>query len=59
RLVAAHDWDVFGALRAGCAAAFVAREGKVLNPLAPPPDVIGKDVREVAQQIIAVERTGT
>ena len=25
RLVAAHDWDVTGALRAGCAAAFVAR----------------------------------
>ncbi|MCA1554583.1 MAG: haloacid dehalogenase type II [Chloroflexi bacterium] len=59
RLVAAHDWDVFGALRAGCAAAFVARDGMVLNPLAQPPDVIGKDVREVAQQIIAVERTGT
>jgi 2-haloacid dehalogenase len=28
RLVAAHAWDVVGALRAGCSAAFVARPGK-------------------------------
>ncbi len=35
RLVAAHDWDVAGAMRAGCAAAFVARPGMVLNPLFP------------------------
>jgi 2-haloacid dehalogenase len=33
RLVAAHAWDVMGALRAGCAAAFVARPGKVLYPV--------------------------
>ncbi|MDP8925427.1 MAG: haloacid dehalogenase type II, partial [Actinomycetota bacterium] len=33
RLVAAHAWDVAGALRAGCAAAFVARPGMVLDPL--------------------------
>ncbi len=52
RLVAAHAWDVAGALHAGCAAAFVARPGMVLDPLAPKPDVIGKDLREVADQII-------
>ena len=28
RMVAAHAWDVHGALRAGCAAAFVARPGR-------------------------------
>ncbi|MBI3537613.1 MAG: haloacid dehalogenase type II, partial [Chloroflexi bacterium] len=39
RLVAAHAWDVAGALRAGCAAAFVARPGMVLDPLAEKPDV--------------------
>ncbi len=54
RLVAAHAWDVAGALRAGCAAAFVARPGMVLDPLAPKPDVIGKDLREVADQIIRI-----
>ncbi len=52
RLVAAHAWDVAGALHAGCAAAFVARPGMVLDPLAPKPDVIGKDLREVADRII-------
>jgi 2-haloacid dehalogenase len=55
RLIAAHAWDVAGAMRAGCAAAFIARPGKVLNPLAPRPDVIGSDLREVAAQIIEHE----
>jgi 2-haloacid dehalogenase len=56
RLVAAHAWDVAGALRAGCAAAFVARPGKVLDPLAPAPDIVGADLREVTDRIRAVER---
>ena len=55
RLVAAHAWDVAGALRAGCAAAFVGRPGKVLDPLAPEPDVVGPDLEAVVEQIIQVE----
>ena len=55
RLVAAHDWDVTGALRAGCAAAFVARPGQVMNPYGPQPDLRGADLGEVAQRILAVE----
>jgi 2-haloacid dehalogenase len=55
RLVAAHGWDVVGAMRAGCAAAFVARPGKALFPIAPPPDVVGADMLEVADRIIAAE----
>ena len=55
RLVAAHAWDVAGALRAGCAAAFVARPGMVLDPLVRRPDVVGADLREVADRIIEVE----
>ena len=55
RLVAAHGWDVVGAMRAGCAGAFVARPGKALFPTAPPPDVVGADMLEVAQGIIAAE----
>jgi 2-haloacid dehalogenase len=55
RLVAAHAWDVTGAMRAGCAAAFVARPGMVLNPLAERPDVVGSDLREVVDQILEVE----
>jgi 2-haloacid dehalogenase len=55
RLVAAHAWDVAGALRAGCAAAFVARPGMVLDPLVEPPDVVGADLREVADRILEIE----
>ena len=55
RLIAAHSWDVIGAMRAGCAAAFVARPGMVLDPLAEPPDVVGADLSEVAASIIAAE----
>ena len=55
RLVAAHAWDVVGALRAGCAAAFVARPGKVLYPLGPKPDIIGPDFGSVAKLIVAAE----
>jgi 2-haloacid dehalogenase len=55
RLVTAHDWDVTGALRAGCAAAFVARPGQVINPFGPQPDVRGADLGEVAERILAVE----
>ena len=56
RLIAAHAWDVAGAMRAGCLAAFVARPGQVLDPLAPEPDIVGADLREVADRILAVDR---
>ena len=52
RLIAAHAWDTAGALRAGCAAAFVARPGMVMDPLVEKPDVVGKDMREVTEQIL-------
>ena len=53
RLIAAHAWDVAGALRAGCAAAFVARQP--FDPLVERPDVVGADLAEVADAIIAAE----
>jgi 2-haloacid dehalogenase len=56
RLVAAHGWDVAGARHAGCAAAFVARPGKALDPLAEAPDVVGRDLAEVAERIVATDR---
>jgi 2-haloacid dehalogenase len=55
RLIAAHAWDVAGARHAGCAAAFVARPGKALDPLAEPPDVVGRDLAEVAERIAATD----
>jgi 2-haloacid dehalogenase len=56
RLVAAHAWDVLGAMRAGYAAAFVARPGKVLYPLAAPPDIVEPDLRRVADAIIRTDQ---
>jgi 2-haloacid dehalogenase len=53
RLIAAHAWDVAGALRAGCAAAFVARQP--FDPLVEEPDVVGADLAEVAEGIIGAE----
>jgi 2-haloacid dehalogenase len=55
RLVAAHAWDISGALAAGCSAAFVARPGKVLSPLGDRPDIAGADLLDVAEQIAAAE----
>lgn len=56
RMIAAHAWDIAGALRAGCAAAFVARSGMVLDPLVKKPDIIGATIYEVAERILNVAR---
>lgn len=58
RLIAAHGWDIAGALRAGCAAAFIARPGAWLDPLAPSPDIIGPDLTAVVERIIAADVAG-
>jgi 2-haloacid dehalogenase len=55
RLVAAHWWDVDGALEAGCKAAFVARPGMVLSPIGPQPDIVGTDIDAVVDQILALD----
>jgi 2-haloacid dehalogenase len=55
RLVAAHSWDVSGALAAGCKAAFVGRPGMVLSPIGRQPDIVGADISEVVEQILAGE----
>ena len=57
RLVAAHAWDVAGALHAGCLAAFVARPGMVLDPLAPSPDIMGADLGEISDALLATDDT--
>jgi 2-haloacid dehalogenase len=51
-LVAAHHWDVAGALAAGCAAAFVARPGMHLSRFERP-DIVGDDLIAVARQLSA------
>lgn len=55
RLVAAHSWDVSGALAAGCKAAFVARPGMVLSPLGAQPDIVADDIAGVVTKIVEVD----
>ncbi|MCI2423194.1 haloacid dehalogenase type II [Saccharopolyspora sp. K220] len=55
RLVAAHSWDVTGALRAGCKAAFVARPGMVPSPIGPQPDIVASDIADAVDRILAVD----
>lgn len=54
-LIAAHAWDISGALNAGCAAAFVARNGMVLDPLTPAPAFVASTLSEIADRLIADE----
>jgi len=50
-LVAAHDWDVAGAMRAGAQGAFVQRPGSFWSLPTPLPSVVGKDLEEIADQL--------
>lgn len=56
RLIAAHNWDTTGAIRAGCRAAFIARPGMVLGPLDERPDIVGRDLDDVVTQILEVDQ---
>jgi 2-haloacid dehalogenase len=55
-LVAAHAWDVSGALAAGARAAFVARPGMVPSPLGPQPTLIAADIDELAGLLLALRQ---
>jgi 2-haloacid dehalogenase len=56
RLVAAHNWDTTGAIRAGCNAAFVARPGMVLGELDEQHDIVGNTMTEVIQKILVTDK---
>jgi len=55
-LVAAHSWDTTGAIRAGCDAAFIQRPEQFLDPLAPRPRMIVRDLEHFAGRIIEMEQ---
>jgi 2-haloacid dehalogenase len=54
-LVAAHGWDIAGALWAGWRAAFLSRPGAQLYPLAPAPEIVAPDLRPAAERLISME----
>lgn len=53
-LMAAHSWDVTGAMRAGCRGAFVARGGAAPCALDETPELTGRDLSEVADRLLAL-----
>ena len=53
-LVAAHAWDISGALAAGLRAAFVARPGAVLDPEGAQPEIVGPGLAAVVDRITAL-----
>jgi 2-haloacid dehalogenase len=50
-LVAAHDWDVAGAMRAGAQGAFVQRPGSFWSLPTPMPALAGENLEEIADQL--------
>ena len=55
-MVAAHNWDTTGALRAGCRAAFLTRPGEVLATTDPRPEIIAADVGDLAAQLVPTSK---
>ena len=51
-LIAAHGWDVAGALWAGWRAAFISRPGQQIFPLAPKTEIIESDLQKTADILI-------
>lgn len=58
-LVAAHAWDIAGAMRAGLWGAWVARSECWWVPALPEPDLQGEDLTDVASQLAASARGTT
>jgi 2-haloacid dehalogenase len=52
-LIACHTWDTLGAVAAGWEAALIKRVGNDVLGVGPQPHFIGKDLNDVADQLIA------
>jgi 2-haloacid dehalogenase len=51
-MVAAHDWDIAGALAAGLDGVFIERPGQIYSPSLPPPTLSARDVAIAATMIV-------
>jgi len=51
-MVAAHSWDIAGAMRAGWSGAFLARPGQVLDALTPAPAFVASDILDFARSLL-------
>ncbi len=52
-LIAAHAWDVSGALAAGFRAAFIRRSGAVPAPIGPQPEIVADGLDGLASRLVA------
>lgn len=53
-MVAAHDWDVAGALQADCQAAFVVRPGLPRSAVLAMPNIVANDLLAIANRLISL-----
>lgn len=51
-MVAAHDWDIAGAITAGLDGVFIERPGQIYSPAFPPPTMTAPDLGAAARAII-------
>ncbi len=52
-LIACHTWDTLGAAAAGWEAALIKRVGNDVLAVGPQPHVVGRDLNDIADQLIA------
>ena len=52
-LIACHTWDTLGAVAAGWGAALIKRPGNDLLGVGPQPQIVGDDLNDIADQLIA------
>jgi 2-haloacid dehalogenase len=55
-LVACHTWDTLGAVAAGWKAALIKRAGNDILGVGPQPQIVGNDLNDVADQLIALHK---
>ena len=52
-MIACHTWDTLGAVAAGWQAALIKRAGNDILGVGPQPQIVGNDLNEVADQLVA------
>jgi 2-haloacid dehalogenase len=55
-LIACHTWDTLGAVSAGWKAALIKRVGNDVLGVGPQPQIVGADLNDVADQLIAMHK---
>ena len=55
-MIACHTWDTLGAVAAGWEAGLIKREGNDLLAVGPQPQLVGDDLNDIADQLIARHR---